>query len=193
MAYTYLIGWSKYNKFYYGVRFSKKSDPSELWVSYYTSSKHVKSFAKLNGDPDIIEIRKIFKEVNKARLWEEKVLRRMKVIEKDNWINKTNNRSIDLLYSTHFGEKNGMFGKKHSEQKKLLMSLAANGRKDSPETKRKKRIARIGSKNPAHKGFVKTPYGIFETLKEAAKFEKCGLSTMCIKVNNPQFINYERI
>jgi len=33
MAYTYLIGWSKLKKYYYGVRFAKKSNPKDLWVN----------------------------------------------------------------------------------------------------------------------------------------------------------------
>lgn len=191
MAYTYLIGWKKLNKFYYGVRFSKNCRPEDLWVSYFTSSKYVKSFVKEHGNPDIIEIRKTFQDVNKARLWEEKVLKKMNVVKSDNWINKTDNRSIDPMCALK-GTLSHL-GKKRSEKTKLLMSKISTGRKDSSETKMKKRIARIGSKNPAHKGFVKTPYGLFETLQDAAKAECCGLSTMSIKVNNPKFVNYERI
>lgn len=146
MAYTYLIGWSKFNKFYYGVRFSKNCRPEDLWVSYFTSSKYVKSFAKQYGKPDIIQIRKTFENKNKARLWEEKVLRKMKVVEKDNWLNKSNNKSIDLKFSTHYGEKNGMFGKKHSEESKIKMK-----RKFTEEHKAKlsaaKKISYIGSGN----------------------------------------------
>jgi hypothetical protein len=53
--YTYLIGWSSTNKFYYGVRYAKKCNPSELFISYFTSSKHVKSYMKKHGNPDIIQ------------------------------------------------------------------------------------------------------------------------------------------
>lgn len=146
MAYTYLIGWKKYNKFYYGVRFSKKSDPAELWVSYFTSSKHVKTFAKDHGAPDVVQIRKVFRDVNKARLWESKVLTKMKVIENEKWLNKTNNKSIDLKYSARFGKENGMYDKKHSEETKAKMR-----RKFTEEHKAKlseaKKIAYLGSGN----------------------------------------------
>jgi hypothetical protein len=40
--YTYLIGWSHLNKWYYGRRTAKGCHPSELWVKYFTSSKSVK-------------------------------------------------------------------------------------------------------------------------------------------------------
>lgn len=191
MAYTYLIGWTTQNKYYYGVRYANASNPADLWVKYFTSSNYVRKFREKFGEPDIIEIRKVFYDINKARLWEEKVLKKMNVVKDDKWLNKTDNKSIDpecALKGTL-----SHIGKKRSEKTKLLMSISATGRKDSSETKMKKRIARIGSKNPAHKGFVKTPYGIFETLQEAAKAEFCGLSTMSIKVNNPKFVNYERI
>ena len=92
--YTYLIGWSKQNKFYYGVRYARNCDPSELWVTYKTSSKHVKNFISKHGNPDIIQIRKTFNTPDAARLWEHKVLRRLKVTSNDKYINQTDNISI---------------------------------------------------------------------------------------------------
>lgn len=191
MAYTYLIGWSKFNKFYYGVRFSKNCRPEDLWVSYFTSSKHVKFFTEEHGNPDIIQIRKVFQDNVKARLWEEKVLNKMNVLKDDRWLNRTNNKSIDPECAIKGTLSH--IGKKRSEKTKKLISLSKIGKKDSLETKMKKSAARIGSKNPAHKGFVKTPLGVFETLREAAIAECCGISTISTKVNNPKIINYGRI
>lgn len=94
MPYTYLIGWSTENKYYYGVRFAKGCDPKELWVSYKTSSKYVLDSYKKLGDPDVVQIRKIFDDSDKARLWENKVLKRMKVTERTDFLNKTDNISI---------------------------------------------------------------------------------------------------
>lgn len=93
MAYTYLIGWSEHQKFYYGVRFAKGAKPEDLWKTYFTSSKYVKAFRIKYGEPDIISIRKAFIESKDARIWEHKVLRRMKVVNKDKWLNKTDNIS----------------------------------------------------------------------------------------------------
>jgi hypothetical protein len=59
--YTYLLGWTSHNKYYYGVRYAKKANPADLWTTYFTSSKYVKEFCSLNGDPDIIEIREKMK------------------------------------------------------------------------------------------------------------------------------------
>ena len=80
--YTYLIGWSEFKIYYYGVRFAKGCRPNEFWKSYFTSSKRVATYIKQHGDPDIIEIRRVFDDANKARFWETCVLKRMKVIEK---------------------------------------------------------------------------------------------------------------
>jgi len=44
IPYTYLIGWTSTNKYYYGVRFAKNCNPSELFITYFTSSKHVKNY-----------------------------------------------------------------------------------------------------------------------------------------------------
>lgn len=85
--YTYLIGWSHLNKYYYGVRFAKNCRPEDLWVKYFTSSKKVKELRKIEGEPDIIEVRKIFTEGSKAIIWEEKVLKRLDVLNNDKWLN----------------------------------------------------------------------------------------------------------
>lgn len=100
MTYTYLIGWSKHNKWYYGCRFAKKCKPSDLWTTYFTSSKHVKRFRELHGEPDVIEIRKTFEDVDKCRLWEEKVLKRSDVINKEKWLNISNNRQVKHTLET---------------------------------------------------------------------------------------------
>lgn len=89
--YTYLIGWSKYNLWYYGCRYSSKANPKELWVKYFTSSRIVKQTRIKYGEPDIIQIRKLFKDENSARLWEHKVLKRLKVKNNPKWINQTDN------------------------------------------------------------------------------------------------------
>ena len=60
LPYTYLIGWKSLNLWYYGVRISKNCNPSDLWVTYFTSSKYVAETVKTHGDPDVVQIRKIF-------------------------------------------------------------------------------------------------------------------------------------
>ena len=87
--YVYLIGWSKYNKWYYGRRTRKYCEPNELWSKYFTSSIHVKNFRKLYGEPDIIEIRKIFNDIQSCEKFEEGVIRKLKLHLNPNWLNKS--------------------------------------------------------------------------------------------------------
>lgn len=88
--YTYLIGWSILDKWYYGTRYSKSCHPDDLWNPYKTSSHIVKEFAKEFGEPDIVQVRKLHDSAKKALAWEEKVLRRLKAVKSDRWINANN-------------------------------------------------------------------------------------------------------
>jgi hypothetical protein len=97
IPYTYLIGWPIHNKWYYGVRYAKKCNPSDLWITYKTSSKYVTEFVNKFGDPPIKQIRKIFTSILSARLWEEKVLHRMNVVKDERWLNRNDVISIDPL------------------------------------------------------------------------------------------------
>lgn len=92
--FTYLIGWSKYHKYYYGVKFANGATPDCLFTTYFTSSKYVKNFMKAYGRPDIIQIRKYFTSKQKARDWEHKVLRRLKAAKSEKWLNQTDNKAI---------------------------------------------------------------------------------------------------
>ena len=89
-AYTYVIGWSHLNKFYYGAQWNKKADPSALWKTYFTSSTAVKKFRELHGDPDVIEIRKEFgTDAAQCRNWEERMLRRLRKENTGKWLNRS--------------------------------------------------------------------------------------------------------
>lgn len=85
--YTYLIGWSKHNKFYYGVRYAKNCSPNDLWKTYFTSSKRVHNLRERIGEPDILQIRKKFTSKEKARLWEYKAIRRFGMISDKRFLN----------------------------------------------------------------------------------------------------------
>jgi hypothetical protein len=103
IPYTYLIQWSKTGMKYYGVRYGKNCQPEDFWVSYFTSSISVAEYISQHGEPDIIQIRKTFlgnSRVSDARLWEHKVLRRLKVIERSDFLNKSDSKSIDPAASS---------------------------------------------------------------------------------------------
>ncbi len=95
MYFTYLLGWAKENKYYYGVRYKDNINESSLGTSYWSSSKYVKNFIDKYGYPDIIEIRKKFNDKQKAKCWEDKVLRRVRKINHIIWLNKSNNNSFN--------------------------------------------------------------------------------------------------
>lgn len=151
IPYTYLIGWSNLNKWYYGVRFSKDCDPSDLFVTYFTSSKYVKEFIKINGNPDVVEIRKTFdsNESNKARIYEHKVLRRLKVVNRNDFLNKSSG-----LSSPHLP------GRKVSEETKRKISI--NGKGKHSEKKSDSHRQKISC---ANKGKPKSPQAIANRIK----------------------------
>lgn len=116
--YTYLIGWSKLDRWYYGSETSSKqkiAHPDNLWKIYFTSSRYVKKFRELHGEPDVIEIRKIFSDPQKALYFESKILKRLGCVKSDRWLNRTDNQGIPLEFN---GGKNSA---KISREKKLGM------------------------------------------------------------------------
>jgi hypothetical protein len=169
--FTYCIGWKSLNKFYYGVRYANGCSPLDLWQKYFTSSKIVKTYRALYGEPDHVEIRKTFTDKLSAKLWEDKVLRRLKVETNDTWINVSSthfNKSImtdDMKLHIGFTQKgrvSPMKGKKHTEENKLKISIANSGKnnpmfgvkspqKDIPwsEIQRSRYLATMASKTDA--------------------------------------------
>ena len=87
--YTYLIGWSILDKWYYGVQFNKKANPDNLWSTYFTSSKYVKEYRELYGEPDIIVVRRTFETKEKATQWEYNVIKRLNIVKNERWLNRS--------------------------------------------------------------------------------------------------------
>jgi hypothetical protein len=54
----------------------------------------VSEFRLQNGEPDVIQIRKVFTTKEEAKVWEDIVLRRMKLSTRSNFLNKSNNNSF---------------------------------------------------------------------------------------------------
>lgn len=129
--YTYLVGWPEHNIWYYGVRYSQDCSPSDLWVTYFTSSPKVKNFAETHGDPPVKQIRKLFDQAMSARLWESKVLRRLKVTDSDIWLNTNHTMAPPInpignlrmkepelrakASANNKGSKNPMYGKRQKQ------------------------------------------------------------------------------
>ena len=90
IPFTYLIGWSALDKWYYGVRYGKSADPATLWTKYFTSSNYIRAMREKHGEPDVIQIRKTFTTKEAAGLWETKVIRHLKAVRSDKWNNRAN-------------------------------------------------------------------------------------------------------
>ena len=166
--YTYLIGWTTLGKYYYGVRFAKGCSPSDLWKTYFTSSKQVKLVRKEYGEPDLIQVRRTFETPNTAKDWEHKVLRRMKATKRKDFLNLTDNRcnpsNAGIIRSAEFKQKVSAIqtGKKLTDEHKkkiakavsgkrppefgLAVSAGMKGMKQSAETIEKRRAKQIGFK-----------------------------------------------
>ena len=94
IPYTYLIGWTTHNKWYYGRRTSKNCHPDELWKTYFTSSKHVAAFVVQHSAPDVVEVRKLFPgDPGRCAEWESRVLRRIDAQHSGMWLNMKNGDS----------------------------------------------------------------------------------------------------
>ena len=157
IPFTYLLKHIPTNKYYYGVRFKKGCHPNDLWIKYFTSSKKVKGLIKRYGKKSFIfEIRKTFKTQQEAINWENKVLKRMKVIYRNDFLNLTNNKSIDPNYLSKImmGKRNNFYGKKHTKEtieKLRLYNTGKNnpmyGKQRTEEVKQKLRLANLGKKH----------------------------------------------
>ena len=162
LPYTYLIGWSRLHTFYYGCEYSKNAKrvahPSNLWSSYFTSSKQVKAFREEHGEPDIIQIRKTFIDAKSTRLWESKVLDRLKVTKKTYFLNKRGGSWKWAIYEMTDEVKNKIsvshIGKKMSRDsiEKRLDTLKVKGYAVSDSTRDK--ISESGKGVPQPASFV---------------------------------------
>ena len=124
LPYSYLIGWKNHNLWYYGIEYgrsTKIANPSNLWTTYFTSSREVAKLRCSLGEPDVIQVRKTFSTKDDALRWEEKVLRRLAVLKKQHWINRSyggtkfrNSSGIDHFF---YGKKRPEHGKAMSGEK----------------------------------------------------------------------------
>lgn len=92
--YTYIIthmpsGWR-----YYGSRYSKHCQPTDLWTEYFTSSQKVKELIIQDGvNAFTVSIRKTFATVAECRCWESRFLHKIDARSNPMWINAHNGGS----------------------------------------------------------------------------------------------------
>ena len=151
VPFTYVITHKTSKIRYYGCRYAKRCSPKSLGTTYFSSSKTVKALIKKEGiDCFRFEVRKTFDCTEKCRLWETKVLRRLRCADSKYWFNKHDGIWNDLsknhgrkkgsknkrpmsekgrnnIRLSKQGEKNPFFGKTHSEESRKKISAASFG------------------------------------------------------------------
>lgn len=98
------------------------------------------------------------------------------------------NSDYDIPYfgNTMFGEANGMWGKKHTDETKAKMSACRKGVK-KPEAHAQKLRQSIMDRCAIE---VVTPLGSFESHAEAAKAHGIAQSTMTRRLDNDNFPDF---
>lgn len=138
--FTYLVTFLPTGQRYYGVRTKKGCQPSDLWTSYFTSSKTVRQLIEQHGkDAFTFEIRRIFKDSQSAILWEHRVLSRLNAAKNMSWLNQNN------------GDRKFLPKLQHDEKTKSKIGAKHKGKTMSKEAKAKMfhtRIERFGDAPP---------------------------------------------
>lgn len=125
-AYTYLITHIPSGKRYYGVRYKSGCDPSDLWVTYFTSSKIVKQLIERDGKESFsVSIRKTFFDSRQALKWEATFLTKIDAATNPAWLNQSNGNSKFRSPT------------KHTEKTKQILRNKITGKKRCLETKQK--------------------------------------------------------
>jgi hypothetical protein len=157
IPFTYLIKHIPTNKYYYGVMYRKGCHPNDFWTKYFTSSKKVKNLIKKYGKKSFkFEIRKTFKTQQAALNWEHKVLKKMKVIYRNDFLNQTDNKCFDpilvskILKKIYKGKNNPFYNKTHTKKTRQKIRLANLGRKHTKESLEKLKLANLGKNNPMY-------------------------------------------
>lgn len=198
--FCYMVRCRTNGQVYYGVRYKTGCDPSDLWTKYFTSSKRVQQLIECYGPADFdFQVRKIFDSKEKARIWESKVLRRMKITQRSDFLNQH-------YTVASFVHKTGPFkGRKHTEESKCKTSNTMKERKvnvgrtreDLSERNKlnkgaiRPNMARdmVGSKNNRARPVI-TPLGTFGCKKDAAiahQVHECTINEW-LKKNKEGFI-----
>ena len=163
--YTYFLLHRPTGLKYYGAKYSKNADPTKLWVNYFSSSKKVKKLIQEYGkDSFDFEIRKTFKTKEETLLWEQSVLKRLKVDERKDWLNvhiyggrwfvnirtaehKKHKQHPPISEETKKKISESRMGIQFSEEHKKNLSLGQTGKKKRQFKKRIRPLHSLETKN----------------------------------------------
>lgn len=179
IPYTYFLYWADGTK-YYGVRYSKTCHPSDLLVTYFTSSKHVKAKIRESGLP-YFRVHKTFPgDKQAAILYENRVLRILKCPERKDYLNRTYNCAIPAEYNGSESKRGKTYEELYGIEKAMMLraSRAESNRTRRrvewcDEAKLKMSTRQRGSLNNKAKTVQLTFNNVsssFGTIKDAAQF-----------------------
>ena len=154
LPYVYLIRHIPSGKFYAGSRYSNSCHPSDFWVSYFTSSKHIKQIIATEGK-DSFEILEIIPRPNDdATQFESILLKSVNARNHNMWLNRTNGDE-KFIHTKHTPEtklKMSVKACNRAQAHNAKIGLAHKGKSISASTKAKlsaiNKISCAGKSNP---------------------------------------------
>lgn len=203
IPYTYHLYHRPTGKHYYGVQYGKNAHPSNLWVSYFTSSKKVKALIELFGkDSFDVEVRRTFKTRAEAKTWEDKVIRRLNAAHRTDWLNMSDGGKT--FFHDGFTEESrqkmsaSQSKRRHSDETKARIANALRGKKWSAEHRANNIAAKLGKTHTpeakakmseSRKNPIQTPDGLFRTKSAAADHYGVAIITITrwMKANPTEF------
>ena len=154
LPFTYVLTFKPTGQRYYGVRYAKNAHPSQLWKTYFTSSKVIKNLLKEHGTEVFeVAVRRTFRSKESAVIWESKVLKRLDASHNKNWFNQVNGDANFASILEWSDEAKAEYSKRRkgiqfSEEHKANLAKAKQGTKQSDEHKAKRSAALKGRTRP---------------------------------------------
>jgi hypothetical protein len=154
--FTYLLYCKATKQYYYGSRYSKGCHPSQLWNTYYTSSKVIKQLISEHGTTAFeAKVTRVFDTKEEARQWEYRFLCKVKASKNPNWLNQHNGdgkfinggglkltkEHRDKIAAAHRGKP------KPGTSKSMMGNTLRKGTKFNEEQRARVSVARIGNHN----------------------------------------------
>lgn len=141
--YFYIIGWTEHDTWYQGIQYGQKAHPSNLWNTYFTSSRYVAEFRQEHGEPDVIETLPLG-SAEEAIAEEIRYQRECDVLNDPRWLNKNINGGIVFdtevrkrMSASKKGKPPNNKGKPHSQEARAKISAAQKGNPRSNEIRAK--------------------------------------------------------
>jgi hypothetical protein len=180
-AYTYYLFHVPTSKKYYGVRWANTCAPhDDLWKKYFSSSEIVTDLVDQYGkDSFVVEVRKEFTTSIDAVIYENRVLHKLKAVEKEDWLNQSyafgphyvlvwTDARREQFRQMAIGENNPNYGNYWTEEQKQIARDRVSGEKNpmygkkKPEAELQAMSERVkGNKNPMYEktGDLNPMYG----------------------------------